>query len=440
MTGQLHVWHAQQLAADNPVFSIGEYLEFRGDIEVSLFVEALRRAIDEADTYRLRFRETDGAVLQYFDESRDYPIHVIDFSAAPDPGQAAGDWMRTDLERAADLSGGPLFSQGVLTLGPARFYWYQRCHHIMIDAHGGALVAARVADIYNALLEEREPEGNALESVRVLFDSERAYRASAAFGEDREYWLSRLSDLPADGLAGKHQIRRLPEVPTRHAVDISADLTTGLKAAAWRLRTSLSGLMTAAAAVYQHRITGMPDVVVGVNSRGRTGPRELAIPGMTANLLPIQFSIGRETTIAEMVEQANTVIREARRHQRYRFEDILRDLRLTDFGSLCDVLVNVMPFDYRMRLGNTEGISHPLSNGPIDGVRIDVYDRPGEALQIDVDANRDIHDPASVPGISARYLRVLNWMVAASADEAVVRAEILDPAERDRVLAQWNDA
>src|ERR1700677_644187 len=439
MAGQLHVWHAQQLATDNPVFNIGEYLEFHGDIEVGLFVEALRRTADEVDTYRLRFHEVDGEVLQNFDESRDCPIHVIDFSAAPDPERAAESWMRADLGHAPDLRSGPLISHAVLTLGSAHFYWYQRGHHILIDAHGGALVAARMASIYRALLWGREPEGDALESVCVLLDTERAYRASTAFGEDREYWFSQLSDLPAAGLQGKHPARRLPEVPARHAVDIAPDAAAGLKAAAWRLRTSFSGFMIIAAVVYQHRITGMSDVVIGVNSRGRIGRRELTIPGMTANLLPIRFSIGRETTVAELVQQASMAIREGRRHQRYRFEDILRDLRLTDFGSLCGVLVNVMPFDYPVQFGNTTWVSHPLSNGPIDSVRIDVYDRPGEALQIDVDANRDVHDPASVPGISARYLRVLDWLAAASPDQAVRRVEILEPGERDQVLVEWND-
>jgi hypothetical protein len=89
MAGQLDIWRAQQLAPENPVYNIAEYLEIRGDLDAELFVEALRRTVDEADSVRLRFRMEDGTPKQYVSDNHDHPIHLIDVTAAADPRAAA---------------------------------------------------------------------------------------------------------------------------------------------------------------------------------------------------------------------------------------------------------------------------------------------------------------------------------------------------------------
>ena len=44
-----------------------------------------------------------------------------------------------------------------------------------------------------------------------------------------------------------------------------------MRQAAWRLGTSLGGLMVAAAAIYLHRVTGVADVVIGFQVNWRVG-------------------------------------------------------------------------------------------------------------------------------------------------------------------------
>src|SRR5438445_12055102 len=91
--GQLGVWYGKQLAPAGPVYTVGECAEIRGALDVELFVTALRRTLDEADAYRLRFADRDGVPWQHVDDSRDYPIEVVDLSGGSDPRAAAEDWM-----------------------------------------------------------------------------------------------------------------------------------------------------------------------------------------------------------------------------------------------------------------------------------------------------------------------------------------------------------
>jgi len=67
-----------------------------------------------------------------------------------------------------------------------------------------------------------------------------------------------------------------------------------LRTAARRLRTSLTGLMACAAAIYRDCLTGQHDFVIGLPVVGRTGPCELAVPGMTSDNLPLLLRIERQ--------------------------------------------------------------------------------------------------------------------------------------------------
>ncbi|MFD8000870.1 condensation domain-containing protein [Streptomyces mirabilis] len=366
------MWYAQQLAPGKPGYNVSEYLEIHGDLDVDLFVAALRRTLDEAETLRLRFRVTGGEPWQYIDDSDDHPIEVIDVSAAADPRAAAEKLMRSGLRHPVDLAEGPMVSYMVFRLGDDRFIWHMRAHHLVLDGHSTWVIASRVSQIYTALREGRAPEAGALRPLSELIAADLAYQDSPDYSRDQAYWLDALSDLPESDEPDKQQLRRLPETRERHTEDLGPVDAAGLNEAARRLDINPAKLMIAAA-LYQHRVTGARDVVIGVPVRGARA--YWGIPRNTSNVLPTRLRIDQRTTVGELAEQASRTIGEALRHQHYRYEDILRDLKLLDGGALFSLVVNVMPFDCSMRVGDCTAHARNLSSGPIDNVRIDIYDR-----------------------------------------------------------------
>ncbi|NEA46160.1 condensation domain-containing protein, partial [Streptomyces sp. SID10815] len=441
MAGQLAVWYAQQLDPENPVYNIAEYVEIRGDLDAGLLVRALRHTVHEAETARLRFRVQDDVPRQYLGDADEHPVELVDLTAEPDPHAAAETWMRARLRRPVDLTGGPLTGYAVIKAGPDRHYWLHCAHHLVMDGHSGRLFADRLARVYTALAEGRDPgQDHPLEPITVLLDEDRAYRSSTTLSEDREYWLDALSDTARAGRADGHGPRTLPQAPVRHWGEVGSDEATGLKRDARRLRTTLAGLTIAAACLYHHRTTGARDIVVGVPVVGRVGRRALAVPGMTSNILPIRVSVGRTTTVADLLGQIAARMRTATRHQRYRYEDMLRDLKLLGGAPLCDLVVNVMSFDYRLRFGDCTGTARNLANGPIDALSIDVYDRlDGAGLQVDVDVHRGARDLEPEEEICPRFLRILRSLAGAQPGDPVGRIDVLSARERTRVLADWND-
>ncbi|MFC6937518.1 condensation domain-containing protein [Actinomadura yumaensis] len=206
LTGaQEGVWYGQRLDPASPAYNTAEYVEIHGPVDPALFERSLRLAIGEIDALNVRFGQEQGAgddagggAGSAADRDRpyqvveptDWPLHRLDVAGAPDPRAAAEEWMRADLARPVRPEAGPLFTQALITAGPGRAFWYQRCHHIVLDAYGFSQVARRTAEVYTALAGapgEGAGAGPFL-PLRALVDEEVAYRASERFAADRAYW------------------------------------------------------------------------------------------------------------------------------------------------------------------------------------------------------------------------------------------------------------
>ncbi|MGD0554724.1 MAG: amino acid adenylation domain-containing protein [Streptosporangiaceae bacterium] len=437
--GQLEIWHAQKLAADSSLYNVGGYLEIHGDLDVACFEAAIKVTIDEAQTFRVRLSEDGELPRQYVHESADWRLNSFDVSEAEEPYDEAIKWMQRDMRRPVDFDG-RLFTMALFKMARERFFWYYRAHHIVLDGFSASALLARQAQVYTSLLAGREPVDGALEPLSVLLAGDERYRNSPELGLDREFWLDALAGIPRAASISGYQARRIARLPTRNALDLSPEDLTRLSEAGRRVRTGLTGLLMAATVIYLHRSTGEEDVVLGLTAVGRTGRRERAIPGMTANILPIRIRIGHETSLDDLVRQVSPTISDALKHQRYRYEDTRRDLGLPDNDSLFSVLVNIMAFDFPIKFGDCSVIPHDLISSPVSDVRVSVYgSQANGTMQVALEVNPDIYDDAAGRELSRRFHRILDWVRRAEPGWRVGHAQLMSGAERAQVVRDWND-
>ncbi|HET6855590.1 MAG TPA: AMP-binding protein, partial [Streptomyces sp.] len=438
--GQLSVWYGQRLAPESPGYQTGEYLEITGGFDAELFARALRRALSEVESIHLRFsQDADGTVSRHLDVTRDWPLHLVDVSHEADARAAAERWMWNELNLPGGL-GRPLFTEALFKEAPDRHLWFHRIHHISVDGLSGSVIANRVAQVYNALLRGGSCEDGALAPMEVLVAAEAAYRACDDFPADAEYWRDALAGRPeAVTLSGRRPERNLlPAV--RHVERIEASEVAALKSAARGFRTSLSGLVIAASAAYLHRMTGADDIVIGMPAPGRTGAAQRAVPGMTSNILPVRLSLRPGTPLKDLFRQVSETVRGAMRHQRYRYEDIARDLRTADTGALFGPVVNVLSFDYGVGFGDCTVTPHSLSAGPVDDLNINVYDRAHDgSVELSFAANPASYTEEANRANARRFRSFLHWFAGASPDDLVGRAELLLPQERESLLGDWDE-
>ncbi|MEU3606826.1 amino acid adenylation domain-containing protein [Streptomyces sp. NPDC035033] len=390
LAAQREIWFAEQrLSEGNSVYQVGEYVDVQGAFDTETFERALRSVVAGLDTVHSRFHQDRGRVGQTVHPDRPWELRVVDLSGAADPQAEADAWMRRELARPTDLADGPLFRFAVLRLGPERHLWYQNYHHIAMDAHGSALVSRRVAEVYTALAEGRDPGPHPFGTLRALADEEDAYRSSPDFRRDRDFWLGQLGDRPAPSplvsgsrgaAAGFRGVsRRLPE-----------ERFDAVREAARGARVPWPVVVTAAVALHVHRRTGDENVLLAFPLSARTSRLSRQTPANLANVLPLPLTVRPDTTVTALLEHVAEQMAAAVSHQRYRGVDLQRDLGTAHPTSLLPV-VNVMSHPYDLRFGAARGTMRNLSSGLVGNLLFMIWDRrDGQGLQIDVNGRDDL--------------------------------------------------
>ncbi|MFA1545317.1 amino acid adenylation domain-containing protein, partial [Actinomadura chokoriensis] len=436
---QQSVWYAQQLAPETPIH-IAQYIEIEGPLDHELFDRVARIGAHEAIGMNARLAEADGVAHQILDPDAAVSIPLVDLSGEPDPDAAAREWMRERMAEPLPLEGERLFTTALLRLAPDLHRWFIRAHHIIQDGYCGSLISRRAAEIYTSLANGGEYVPGELGDYRAVLAAEEEYRASAKFERDRAYWTERFADRPVAVSLSDEMAE--PTADYRSLVGVvSPDETAALVAGARRLRTATPGLAIAATAAYVARMTGAEDVILGLAVSGRTSRLALETPAMLSTILPLRVRVRPDATVEELVRDATRATARALRHQRYRRDDLLRDLKLVgERHRLHGPVINIMAFDYRLDFAGLPARMHPITTGPVDDLSINIYDNfDGAGMRVDFEAHPDLYTEDQVSAHLDRYVRFMRGLGAADPTTPLRDVELLDGAERSRVLEEWND-
>ncbi|MFJ8435263.1 amino acid adenylation domain-containing protein [Kitasatospora sp. NPDC094019] len=452
---QAAIWYAQALDPDSPVYNTGDAVEITGPLDAGLFESALRRTVDEADalsavvlpqgagteaadTEAAGAEGADPAPRQRLVPGRPWTLHRLDLRAEADPEAAAEAWMRADLARPVDLTEGPLFTQALIRLAEDRHWWYQRVHHLAVDAYALTLLTGRVAELYTALTAGTRPTDRTFATPAEVAAEEAAYRAGTEHAADRAFWRDRLAGadtpatLPGGTPAGPAGLPRL-------AAELPAGTLPRLEAAAKAARATWAELVIAATAGYLHRLAGTEDVVLGLPLANRRGPAALRTPVATANVLPLRLAVHPRDTAAELLRRVVLEVRDVRRHQRYPLEDLRRDLGRTGTRRpLFGPMVNIKAFERDLDLAGLPGTVRNLAAGPVDDLALAVSPGPDGALRIGLEAHPDQYGADALAAHRDGLLRYLDGLATLLLDAPhtpIARIDLLDQDALHRATA-----
>ncbi|WP_405763577.1 amino acid adenylation domain-containing protein [Streptomyces sp. NBC_00045] len=440
-TAQTGIWFGHQLDPSGHAYNIAEYVDFRGDIEVALFQEACRQAFRESEALHQRFSEGPEGVRQTLDPSLVPDVGYIDVSGRPDPEAAAREWMHADLRRRVDVLTDRLWSFALFRISDRRYFWYARFHHLLMDGYGGMLFQQRLGDIYMSL---RSPGSNALEAVvprglEPLREEDRKYLASPKFTADRAYWLDKFADRPHPTTLASREPGVNGRV-TRVTTELDATASDTLGDLAHEHRTTRAVVFIAAVFVYLSRMTGEQDVLVGLPVTGRKSVHARNTVTTLSDVLPLRLTVSGEESFSDLLGRATTEVNQALRHQRFRSEDLIREIRGGNRTQrIWNVVANIISFNDGISLGDLHGAPHNLSSGPVPDLSIVVRDPDdGRGPTIDFDGNSALYDRQEVSSHQTRYLSLLEQLVA-DPGAPLRQADMVAPDERERIVHTWND-
>ncbi|MFB7738713.1 amino acid adenylation domain-containing protein [Streptomyces sp. NPDC056112] len=433
---QSGIWLAQRIDSGNTVYNIAEYLDIHGPVDPGCFETALRRVVGETDALRVRFAEHGDIPEQLILPAVDFPFPVLDLSAEADPEAAARTWMDEDRARPIDLFGDSLFTFALFRIAADRWWWYHRVHHIVLDGAGVAMFAPRVAEVYSALMAGAPVPASPFPPLRDLVDAALAYTDSADHARDAAHWTGRLTGAqPPVSLSGGRQ--HLPSGVIRRSETLGAARTEAIRGLAREAGTGWPTVVVAALALYVQRLTGTDEVVVGLPVAARQGPGLRGVPGSVSNLVPLRLRAAPDTSVGDLLTAVSAEMRQAVRHQRYRHEDMRRDLRLGPEQHLIGPHVNLVLFDYDLDFAGHGASVHNLPGGPITDLAIVLDTRSTDgALRFDFDANSALYDEESLAAHQRRFLDLLSRLCACDPETPVGRLDSATAEERARVLTR----
>ncbi|RFS82990.1 amino acid adenylation domain-containing protein [Actinomadura spongiicola] len=439
LTGaQKGVWYAQRIDPAHPGFNVSQYVEVRGPLDTAAFRAAVVRALGEADALGVRFTDGPHGPYQTVGAAPPWRVELVDLSGEAEPSAAAHLRMRADLARPVDPCGDDLGAQVLFVLGPGEHLWYQRYHHLLIDGYSVTLITRRAAELYTAAVRGAQPPPCPFRPLSVLLDEEAAYTGSAEQAADREFWTAYRGAAP-DPVPLAAVPRPAAHTFLRERIAAPEETNAAVQAAAKACGATWAELVTAAFAAYNHRVTGADDVVLGLPFMGRVGTTAARVPAMVVNVLPLVVPVRPGGTPAELAGETAARIARARTHQRYRSEDLQRDLGLVGSDRrLTGPTLNLKPFTYELRFDAATGHAFNLAAGPVDDLEVSVYQRAG-ALTFEFDANPDAHTPEALRGHRDRFLGFLHAFVGGH-DAPLGRLDLALPHERAPLTGRPVDA
>ncbi|WP_234320464.1 condensation domain-containing protein, partial [Streptomyces sp. SBT349] len=434
---QLGIWHAQQLDPLNAAFRGGEYLEIAGPVDAARLERAVRRVREEAETLRVVVLDGPEGPRQYVEAAGAWPLPVVDLRGERDPLAAAERAMRRELATPLEIGapgGGPLFGSALFVLADDRHLWFHHYHHLVADGFTVAAVARRVAELYNADGPDGAASGPGFLPLAGLVEADADYRASGLLATDREFWAGRLAGAPAPA-----SLSTRPPVPPRErirrGVVLDAAALDRLRDAAYDADVPWPTVVLTAVALYVQRTAGADEAVLGVPVTTRLGRLSRSTPGMVSNLLPLRVALRPAMTVGEALLHVAGRLREAMRHQRYRYEDLRREHGGGPERPLVGPQVNVMAFTDVVTFDGHRATVRNLSIGPTDDFSVVVHVSPdGGGLHIDLDGNADRYDAAELAAHETRLLHVLEGLADADGALPTGRLDVLPPAQRERAL------
>ncbi|MER5218670.1 amino acid adenylation domain-containing protein, partial [Streptomyces sp. NPDC002838] len=383
--------------------------------------------------------DTTGEPVQVVVEGVRVPWQQIDLSdhAEGDDRDAALERILAD-DRAThfDLTAPPLLRMTLVTMGPGRAELVFTAHHVLFDGWSVPLLMEDLLRLYGS--------GGDLAALPKV----RGYREFLSWLAQQDHeaaaraWADELDGLDEPTLLAPGAESADSEDIGQVDVPLSPETVRELTRYAAETGVTLNTLVQGAWAIVLGELTGREDVVFGATVSGRP-PAVTDIDtmvGLFINTLPVRVACSPRDTFRELLTRLQDRQAVLLDHHHYGLAQIQQD---TGLSTLFDTVVvfESFPIDHAgLGDANTEAGVAITGLTPFSGTHypLTVTADADPQLRIALQYQHHLFDHATVEAIAARCLRVLRQVVE-NPEIRVAQLDVLEPAERTKVVSEWND-
>ncbi|MCW4354390.1 condensation domain-containing protein [Hoyosella sp. YIM 151337] len=410
---QVAVWFSQRMHPEVPD-NLAYVVDVRGNLDEPEFAQAVRVAARETGVSTVSFVESEGWPYQVERTSDEVPVHLVDLRQLPDPHAAAQRWTWADRSRPVDIANDDLVTAALLRVSDDHVIWYLRVHHLVADTFVVAALMRRTGEIYSAAQHGVDPIASVWSGAHNAVDAEYDYCGSAHYVRDSAYWAERLHGAHEPvSLAHRSAEPCLTTVRTRSTVPAAVNNRIAYRSE--QLGTTIAIVVAAAFSSYHLRATGADDPLVTLQVAARPTLLLRRSPGVLSNMVPVRSGIAASTPVRSAIRAVAEATIGALSHQRYRREDIIRELGIVsdaagDFGPVLNFALN----DSTVEISGTTYEVHELAGGLVNDIKVTLRSDVSDALVVEFEGNPRLYSQADIESHHARFMAFMEQFITAA--------------------------
>jgi amino acid adenylation domain-containing protein len=418
---QERLWFAAQLAAQAPAPRLRLALRLDGALDPDRLEAAMAAIAARHPALRTVFTSDGPTVRQRVVARcpRDHQLEDLSGLSSDEQRAAVLGRIRRERDTPFALVTGPPWRTRLLRLADRTHVLIVAMHHYVTDGISMQLWLDELDRHYAALTAGRPPEVPELTigpaDVAVW---QRRMADSGLWDASRAFWRRTLADaapldLPLIAPRTRWPTGRSGRVHAR----IDRPEVEALGELARHERTTVFGVLLAAAGVVLGRLADRRDVTIGTIAAGRDRPELRPLIGMFLNPLPLRLSLDGDPTTRALIATADRVLRAALAHSDVPFERIVADVnpeRRPYRQPLFDVVINHHPPPPAPRIGDLR-VSHVRDTGPPGAAPYELMIRTierGHELTVLLDYKRERYPDDAAAGWLDRYVTAVRRIVA----------------------------
>jgi len=438
---QLDIWFDQLLHPDVPLYNTGGYVRIHGEINPSLFEQALNHVIATNDALRTRLHPSDPLPTQTFAAKDTLKLNCHDFSNHPQPEAAAIEWMQQTFVQPFSLYECPLFEFALCKTSPTSYCWLKKYHHIIVDGWATSLIVQQVAQAYTALAHS-QPLPTQHYAYQAFIEDDAHYTQSNKFQQAKAYWQAKFTTLPEPLIPPRYRSQFPPHssIPSHRAtLCLARPFYNQLLAFTIQHKVSILHVVIAALYIYFTRTAQREAFSIGLFTLNRKNAQFKNTVGLFTTGSPAHFSVGAKISFVELVKQINQTLQKDYRHQRFPMGEINHYTGQHGHQTLYDITLSYAKFDFDIKFGTSAGrtfyFHHGFDQNPLAMFVEEFHEH--DDVNIYFDYNLGFFNASEIEQLKIRFEHVLR-IALQQPEQPLQTLPIVPAAELTQLLTEWN--
>ncbi|MFE9581393.1 condensation domain-containing protein [Nocardia sp. NPDC006044] len=331
LSGQRQLWLAEQADPGSLTHTIPLVLDLSGPLRPDAFALAVNDVVAHQPGLRGTFVEVEGLPVQRIHPHTGIDVTVLDLTTL-DETQREAELKRLEQDIAFtgfEITAYPLLRARIIRLDAQRHQAQLLFHHLVMDEVSMTLLMRELSTAYQARAAGHPPRLSRHEvDFGILARAEQDMLNGAEGERLRRFWVRELAGapelrIPTDRPRGD-KARFRGEFLERPASVAGAAAVRELAAAG---KTTPFAVFCAAVAVQLHRLSGQPDILIGIPTANRTQRGAEQLIGCFLNVVPLRLDLSGNPRFDELVQRVRAAVLRAYEHQQAPFADIVRLLQ-----------------------------------------------------------------------------------------------------------------